>query len=67
MAGHWPVIVAGGRAGAPDPSISVLCCIDIIVAISLLLVRTTPVVAIAISLTICDGLVSDSRKWCHKL
>ena len=26
MAGHWPVIVAGGRAGAPDPSIGVLCC-----------------------------------------
>ena len=25
LADHWPVIVAGGRAGAPDPSIGVLC------------------------------------------
>ena len=38
FADHWPVTVAGRRAGAPDSSIGVLCCVDIIVASSLLLV-----------------------------
>ena len=57
MAGHWPVIVAGGRAGAPDSSIGVLYCIDIIVAICSCSVASVVVpTQLPLALPVCDGL-----------
>ena len=58
LADHWPVIVAGGRAGAPNPSIGVLIVgFDIIVCKFFVACSDNVIVAaIAIGLTVCDGL-----------
>ena len=57
LADHWPVIVAGGRAGAPNSSIGVLCCCWYH-GLQILCCRCVgiPSDPIAISLTLCDGL-----------